>query len=644
MIRASNYASSRFRGILTFGIGVGNLPPGVTTQARFVPMIDTTHCQEIVFGPQRGCVREVDVLVDLGPGERFDLRIDQIQAAGTATVDIGDAARFGRPALDIGGVITPLPHAGGEVAGRKIRSKFAGRVGQPFYELWVEFDPASGWGRWECLTTPANPSFANPRCEFPAEVKLVWLDAEAVVLRSGMDQPVLFTAGDFMAQGQARALCGVVGWTRLMSVDAYSSLVAAGQDAVVAVDSELPAPIGMARPGLATRAPSPLAWANQFFGPARDTLPGWERIWNLGWAPASTSTGDQEDQGYAKGGQALAEPGAARVDYYTACAWARKPCHWLEPDGSMLSLARFPALKMLAGQPHWHRGVSPDWLGMERLPTQLESHGHYGPDQSHWFCNRLWSATSATCSPMLMRLCEHQAQLIEFSVTLNPAWSTTTTGESRAMGWQCLVMANLIRVLPEGSRRTAVLQRACDWLQFIVVPWLTRPAGAQQILYDYPITDGRGSISQEYLSDGTTRRYPEWWSVWQQGVGSFGLWVLATMPEVVAVRPQVAEDARVIAVRAGRLVVDAGITGDPANPKVWDTLGIRSDGQPLDRMDMIEGVGAHSTGWFANSWVPLGVWVAAKDGHERARAIYRTMYDSQLAGTSDMDWFPPPQW
>jgi hypothetical protein len=332
--------------------------------------------------------------------------------------------------------------------------------------------------------------------------------------------------------------------------------------------------------------------------------------------------------GYAKGGESVVEPGAVAPRYHTALRWGARPCHWLEADGALLRRDQHPQLVLYAGQPHWHPGVSPDRLGLERLPSGLDTHGWSGPDASHSSANSLWYAAAATCSPLLHRLVEHRAQNLLFGETIDPRLSTTSPGESRALYWSCLTYLNCLRLLRDEGLQRRLLTHLLQRIEQVYLPWYQDNGG---ILYTYPTSDRRGGISLEY---------PEWMSCWQQAGGAFGLYLIATCREVRNARPDLADRLLAVARQAAFYSVDRGITGSV----VWDTIAVRADRQPLTAAEMVEGRGAHYSGFFRAAWVPLAVWTAAMEGHDRARRIYGTMHADALNGAKDLAWMPEPTW
>jgi hypothetical protein len=632
MIRARNYGPSPFRG--WWRATCSNWP----THACGVPEDAAVRqkCHRLVFGPLLGDRREVDLLLELKPGEEVD--VDPMATRAELHEMPGfDPAAYGVPALAYDGKLVPLAFLDAEVAGAKIRCHFRGRfdTGLPCVDVWVDFVPDQPWAWWELLIVAANPDKPQASWRCAADLQLTWMHVDgALVARVPMQLPaVLLRAGDGLAHGQARGFVGVVGWQPLTDA-ARAAAIAAAHHGIAAVEVDQAAPIGLPLPERGDKFGPVLSWGSRHLQSSRDSLDSYAPP-QLGPAPNSAVTGAQEDQGYAQGGE-LAEPGNLLPSFYAALGMARRPCHWIEPNGELLRTDR-AQLVFWSGQPHWHRGVSPDQLGLAKLPDQIETSGWYGPDREHWFANRLWFALASTASPALYRLAEHQAQLFLFGETVRPGWSTSGAGTARGVGWTALVAANLLRLLRPGDLRTRFVRRVLERIETVLIPQLAPEARKTiPVMFLHPGSDLRSGISSAY---------PFWWQTWQQAVGSFGLWILAQQREVRAVGfGALSNQVEEMATAFARGVTDWATTDEPdGDLRTWDNIGMRADGLPLQHTEWRHGVGATCSGMFRNWGQPLAWWVAARSGGDaRAREHYlRLRADAKAAATGCLVWHPP---
>lgn len=638
MITATNYTPTRYRGLLRCGVAswpthASGVPRNLQTRAK---------CSRVVFGPTFGDRRECDLFVDLAPGESVEVDVHALEAQQFQFPELGDYGRFGRPVLQLvanGAVLHEIPvdpvEAETEVAGAKLRIHCAARLDRlPFVDVWVDFVPGQPWAEWELLITGANPEFPGATWAPPTEIRLGWSAENALVVRAGVKTPTLLRAGETIAHGQGRAFFGVVAWQPLDEVD-RGSAYAASMPGVFAFDNDMPTPIGLPLPELGSKHPGPISWTGRHLAVAMGNLDGYG-VGEIGWSAASGNTGGIEDQGYGKGGECIGAPGAVLVSKAVAFGWARKPCHWVDAGGRFYNQAEHPQLVFWSGVPHWSPQVSPDRLGLARIPTTLETSGWSGPDREHMFANRLWFGLQATASPLLQRLAEHQQQAMLFGETVAPHLSTSGAGAARGIGWTCLFALNLLRLLRDNRKRSQLLDRMVDRLRLVILPTLeplVRTDGRVSIMQQFPTTDPRGSVSTAF---------PAWWPSWQQSVGAFGLYCLATCRELRARDAQLAERARAAAVAFARAVTQHATTSDgQGGRRTWDNVGVRADGMPLQGEEWTEGHGAHHTGWFRHAWTPFAFWVMACEGDGDARAHYLQLRAEKLDGPDDLAWLPP---
>ena len=623
IVRVESFATAPFRGVFT--CGVSSWP----THSSGKPPTNVSHlCSEVRFGQVRGCVREVDLVVSLNPGQSVVVDMMNLEAFLAPPIDLGDPTQWGRPVIewrdDSGKVLAvfDLSARGGEISGCKVWSHFAGRVNDLlFVDVWTSLDPRDRFGHWRALVTCANPDHAETVHHFTSNLCLGWRVSDAVnptVLRVGRPHSILMRNGMQIAQGQAPPIFGVISW----GPEVPGSFWALHQGAIRAQDLQMVSPIGLTLP-YRPAAFNALGWTNKLFKRTRDVLDGWGADWEIGWLPNSGSTGAVEDMGYAKGSEPVRCVGAVAVREHTAQRWGARPCHWLEPNGDLLHKSLHPNLILYAGGPHWHPGASPDRLGMVNgLPTALDTNGWTGPDASHSSANSLWFAAASTCDPALHRLVEHRAQALLFGETLTPGWSTTSPGESRALYWSCLTYLNCLRLLRNPDLRQRLLEHLLARIERVYLPFYQDQGG---VLYRYG-TDPRSGLSSTYT---------EWMSCWQQSGGAMGLWLIATCHEVRTARPDLASRLLAVARAAAFYVADRCVTDLPnGNVVTWDTIGLLPSGDMLPPEEYVEGRGVHYSGYFRHAWVPLALWVAAREGHERAERIYRQLY-AEVAGVED---------
>lgn len=654
IVRVANYSTTNpYRGVVSCGID--SWP---THQAGLPPQSIRHLCSEVRFGPTGPRYRECDLVVNLPPGQSVDVDLDLLEAFVPPVLSLtpDDISALGRPLVEVvasdGYVLhrLPLEPSGGIGAGSKVRAHYTLRAGPAFLDLWVDLDPRDHFGRWKAMVTCANPEIAAPGFISNATYRLVWSSESVNVLKAGSKAAILLRAGQQMAQGQVLCSYGAVRW----NAGDVPSFAAAVESAVWAKQLDLRSPIGLATPARAAGFNS-LGFANRFFASTLDVLDGWGTDWEIGWLPASGSTGAVEDMGYAKGGDGN-EPGTLAARYHTALRWGARPCHWLEPNGGLLERANHPALALYSGQPYLANPFT-DRLGLSRMPTSLDTNGWTGPDPSHSAANNLWYASAATACPMLQRLVEHRATYLLFSETLNPAWATTSPGESRALMWSCLTFANCIRLLRDPLLRSRLLSHLMQKIEQVYLPWYENQGG---VLYRYG-WDPRAGISQSYT---------QWMSCWQQSGGAFGLYTLSLMPEVVAQNPTLASRLRSVAVQAARLVVDRCITDNVSDSQttpnplptdeapfgymppagdatesftIWDTIGLVNGLPEADSTQMREGVAVHYSGFFREAWVPLATWIAAQEGDRRAIQLHQQITAGALANPrAELCWIPTP--
>lgn len=578
--------------------------------------VGTVSGATYVLGRRVGSVRVVDVHARVAAGQTLAL---DLARAVPATHHLGAIpADIGWPA--IAGV--PLVPAAGQwlaVDGAAYSVHLHARVGPMLHvDLWARYYPGQGWAPAEVVVCASNGSVPDMVGTIPADFRLTCGDAVVVVPGLPWGAPLL-PAGETIADGQARSFPVTFGWRRrLLTTTEQQSAVAAADLRIAAVGLSRVHPLGNVDAGAGFDV---RAWIAQNAPGSVSRLHGWN-AGPLGVAATSGQTGAQEDQGFAKGGEAMLPGGvpAATIRYLVALGQSRRPCHHLEADGQPLDLGAHPRLVMWSSRPHWHTGVSPDQLGKPRQLTTTETRGWSGPDREHWLVNTLAAAARLTGSPALQWQLQHHGRTFIFQETVKAGLSTSSSDASRSAGWAGMVVAHLWDVLEDRGLAEAVAARWRDRVLMVYVPrWGSQPGGIWDHREDARLT-------------GDLTGYERAWMPYQQAVGAYGMWLASSM-----VGPPEGVD---LAVRGARAVVEHGYTQANGAWIEWDVLGY-AGGERLPEAEYVEGRGGHRTGWFRAAWFPMGVYVAARDGDAKAIAIWQQVRGAVLAGKDLMHWFPP---
>lgn len=670
MLLISNFALTRFVGFVPCTV-----PKRLATQfgeddimartARATSGEQVTPTR-VCFGETLGAARMAWALVDLMPGESIAVDLDGAVADLAHTDRPLPESTLRDPMGQFGVTVNGLPlalvpnRAGQHITkdGPAIRGHFRGRVSALVVaDLFIAWVPGEPWARFEVVYTAANPNMPMTSETFPHGLELKIGDA--IVGYMGQRFNALMV-GDSLAHGQAVAFAGACVWPRLASNDELVMSSALLHGAPFGVDQRWEKEIGgmgVAEKGGQFRIRD---WVTQHFGKAMQDLHRWNPQSMLGVAANSGVTGDQEEQGFganaaeAFGMDPLA-PIAAITRYAVALGYARRPCHWREADGSLLSWNRTePRLVMWDGAPHWHAGVSPDRLGLSALPNQFEKHGWHGPDREHWFYGGLFAAAMLTGSRALQLELEAQARIVWYQETVTAGWSTSNAGASRGVGWFGLLATGLMHCLADRDTADRVRQRAIDRLRMVYVPQLTR-TGDNPVVWDAR-ADNRllADLDLHYedirLEDGTLipsatelpagavtwRTVFHWqkaWMPYQQAVGAFGLQVMGEALDL--------PEAKALAKAAALSVVDCAYDEHPEQGyREWAVLAYPTDGRKLLPG---EGRPRNYIGWFRHAWLPMAVWTVLRHEpeHAKARAIWQRLRAEIENGTRTLDWLPP---
>lgn len=445
-------------------------------------------------------------------------------------------------------------------------------------KLWLLWYPDSpGYMTGECVITKVSQESQSVRIAF----------GDAITIVPGMTGDYVAKPGEPWAMGQARAFEVYFLWPRHMLPNDWMDLGALLNSTLSAQDDEVPLyPTG--NPRLHTAANSRSWFANYWPG-ARNRLFTWD-AGPIGVASLGKQTGAQEDQMFP-GAEIRDLPGCEHVRYAAALGQARRPCHFYEADGSIVDPRNHPQLVYWEGRPHWHHGVSPDRLGLPDIGAEQVPGSWWGPDREHWLINTMIVAARTTGSYALQHLLEHQAMLFLGQETVTPGWSTSHSDAARSVGYAGLVAAYLWSTLDNRSLADEVRQR---WMGRMGI-YRTELANKPGNVWD-PRPDNR------ILQDLQANRYQQGVMWWQQSLGAYGLLIAGTMFG--------SSDAQQMAFDAAKSVFDHAWRKVGSQWIFWDNTGY-TDGSPLSDAEMVEGVGAHRTGWFDYSWAVPGMHVLA---------------------------------
>jgi hypothetical protein len=212
----------------------------------------------------------------------------------------------------------------------------------------------------------------------------------------------------------------------------------------------------------------------------------------LGVVARSEDSGEQEDEVFV-GGEMLVPEGEL-VRYLVAFDHLKRPCHFLEADGTQLDRTKHPDLMIFDGRPLW---VGRDQLGKPVQPTIVDTHGWWGPDPEHWLLNTLGCAVRTKGSPMLQWILRMQAILYLFSHTTTPRISTTQCFAARAVAWECLAVLDFVRNLRDRALAAEVEARFRARWDLVIKPWLMTFPGD---VWDTRTDDARLGAGTRYLA------------------------------------------------------------------------------------------------------------------------------------------------
>lgn len=685
MLRVTNPTGSAMTGWFPFTVPTVGADSDWRDEARICPATDAVTGRslepvEVRYGTRIGSARcawaKLDIEpaqhihVDLAKGVGLDahqLRIRAIDFAAPPELPpemAGDPVRFFAPSIN-GLPLQIVANWQGqfvEADGPALRAHFRGRCGVATWaDLFLAYVPGDPWLRFELQITCAHPEHGDVIVEqYPAGLDLKI--GEAVVGFYGQRfGPVL--VGSSLAQGQARAFAGFAAWMHKLQEGQDQQIAAMLTGSPFLVDArwrDLAGGIGCPDLPSGFRGGQ---FAAAMVGRWINTMHDWADNLTLGPAPNSGVTGAQEEQTFgAHGGEAFHSdpwsPAGVFVRYLVALYCSRRPCHWREASGEHLDFEghRQPRLVFWSGQPHWHTGVSPDRLGLTRLPSGMETRGWGGPDREHWFYGSLIFAALVTGSRVLQLQLEAQSRLVWFGETVDPALSTSGAGSARGVGWFGILATGLLHALQDQRTKARVEQRARERVERVFLPSFGSHQFPERPMVWDPrsdarlLTDLRKHYEDIVLGDGTIiptsptlppnavrwREVYDWaqaWMVYQQSVGAFGLWLLGQTLGI-----QACTDAAVV---AARTCFRAGWQQVNGQWTEWEILAVMPDGSWLPPHEYVERQGAHRTGWFRGSWMPLCVWLSAWAGDPEAMVLYQQLREEAASSTRPLVWLPP---
>lgn len=602
MIRIANYSPDRYSGWVRL------------TTDHAIPAAGEIHGNPYVRGRLLGDSCIVDIKVGMPSGQVLQMDPEDATLGPVRQVDVpAMLASLGVPTM--GSIVLQVVSA--KQDGAAVLVHYRAKIAPDLVaDVWLWPYPGQGWCRGVVTMTAGNPELPNLVATIPADLKLEIPGAVVVVPERLPD--VLLPPGETIADAQRRSFPLTVVWPGRLNM-ANGDWGSAGAMVLWRVchngiERLWPGgypkmPVGMPR----------LGWTREHWRGAAERLHGWD-AGPLGPVAGGGQTGNQEDQVFVgaecEGPDGL---GAETVRYWVALGQSRQPCHHVEADGSPLSPAQHPNLVLWSGRPHWHTGVSPDQLGKLQGLTN-EGHGWSGPDREHWLINTLACAARLTGCPALQAQLAAHARNFLLAETIDPRLSTSSPDAARSVGWAGIVVTHVWRNLEDRALAEQVAERWRQRVLQIYVPQLgARPGG----IWD-PRADDR--IRWEIGLHWTQGWMPE-----QQSVGVAGLDMACEL-----VGPP---EGRALALAGAKEVLRRAFTFDGSRFVEWERLGYRF-ADVLQPHEIIEGNGAHRTGWYRAKWFPLATAVVLRHEpeHEVARAIWRQQLSDGGGGGS---WFWP---
>lgn len=484
-----------------------------------------------------------------------DLRVT-LDAGATRSIDLAASADVvfvrGPAPTDVPRLMgVPMAHLSTIPDGAGYLSHYRARQGPMFVvDLWVvRYPDEPGWCRGEAMVTASNPAVPDMSATVPAGFGLWFPGASTVLPGRGVDV-ALVAAGTVFGDGQARALPVVFCWPNRMREQDWPALQAAAHLAVGAVginkllaDGNPVYPTGFSARG----------WWLPKFGAALARVHSWEGG-VCGPPPNSPQAGEHEDSTF-KRGEALLPGGAPAVTvaYLSALLMAKRPCHHLELDGSVLNPALHTTRPLIFWNSRPHEQL---WGLVDRLgkPTPLggeaAANGWWGADVEHAMFNTLAAAARMTGSPALQRLLRQQAVQYPLQWTTTPGWSNSQPFAARAVGWESLLAVHLWRELEDRQLAQRVRDHYVQRANLVLIPKLGTPPHPQWTAADgvYPSNVWDARKDDPRLGAGW------WWMPWQQALGAYGADLAGAQFGLPALRAKALAAAR-------KVLADAWVSG-----------------------------------------------------------------------------------
>jgi hypothetical protein len=583
------------------------------------------------FGPG---LRAVDFCCDLAPGERRTVDLGAFEP-----IDFQIQPLPGDILGHFGGAITvngqPMRLVGLEIEGAAYVVRLRGRIGRMLHvELWVTWYPQQpGIARGEVVVCASNPLVTDMFETLLQPVHIAFGNALVVPFGRVPGAPIVDAATRF-ADGQARAVPVWFVWLQhLARPSDWASVGALAGLGIGAVG--IRNLLGDGNP-LYPPSTNPRDFAAAGIPETLRALYTWD--YTYGATAQSTVTGAQEDQVFVRGEPLLpGGAGAELVAYLAALTHAKRPCHFLEFDGSPVDQTTHPNCVIWNGRPHGSTAVSPDQLGKDgtvEITPENSPGWWYGPDWEHWLYNTVAAGARFTGSHALQWILEQQARLFLMGLTVpsqRPNWSTNRPWAARARGWVGIIAVHLWRNLRDRQLAGRVRAR---WIGLWHEVYAPEMEGAPGDIWDVRWNDPR-------LGNGP------WWMPWQQSIGSYGVWLAAREFSVAAARACAFRGAMACVEHNWQLVEGPLWRSSAGLP--WTHVGKPTSAtyEPVPP-SFFQGVPFQGNTWDW-SWVPwyfdhtwdvpaLVVTLSENPAHELARTIWAQVWQRSGGHGS---WFPP---
>jgi hypothetical protein len=592
-----NYSGARFTGWKRFNLEVGEAAASVAAP----PVMCSADGKFLLVPAHRDGLDTlaVDVRCDLPPALVVPVTADVAASFALGSMPTDPVGYFGVPRLT--GAPLALLHCEADGAAYAVRlgitSLFLGLTFEADL-LWYPDQPFMVYG--ELRVTNGGPTAV---ATLSADISLAFGPALVQFLGLAVGAPAL-RAGETLASGQCRAFPFIAVWPDYLegvSAQTLQNVNAIVHQQIGADGIENLYPTGS--PEFPSEADT-IRFVGSNLSGAIVRLYGWP-AGPLGVAARSEDSGNQEDEVFV--GAEMHEPEAELLRYVVALSQLKRPCHFLEADGSQLNPEAHPGLMIFDGRPWW---TGTDMLGQARQPTILETHGWWGPDPEHLLLDTLSVALRSTGKPSLQWGLRNQALLYLFSHTTRAGLSTSQAFAARAIAWECLAVLSYWRNLRDRALAQRCRDRFVERWNVIHKPWLsqtTYPTG----VWDVRVDDGRLGSGSRYLA-------------WQICACAGALDIAGEFFQMPELRAKALEGASRMLDWSWRL--------NPATNR-WESCAqgqLAADGSGAD------GNWNESFNFFGMSWAPA-VLLRQGNGPAPARAIWAQL----LAADQTNAWLMP---